>query len=235
MSQEVCGFSSVFWEMLCCFILRQFLSCIARITSLHKKTAALMVVKLFLLPRVQFCRYALLISYLFGKTGLLNTSTGPHGFRRLIIDKWFCLRWTEVDVLEAAEADKSQWLQILTVSTFAMANQYKQLDLALSSGIIFYQLPHSNWQDRSLDFSSHLLTSPVSSYPPSSSHSPSLSLFHPLFFPLWVCSLQTTRANTIIVIVIAIRVLCGTITMWRCHLGLWDFFHDILMFYGSNQ
>lgn len=34
-----------------------------------------------------------------------------------------------------------------------------------------------------------LFTRPVSSYPPASSHSPSLSLFHPLFFPLWVCSL----------------------------------------------
>lgn len=41
------------------------------------------------------------------------------------------------------------------------------------------------------DVFSYLLTRPVSFYPPSSSHSPSLSLFHPLFFPLWVCSLQT--------------------------------------------
>lgn len=38
----------------------------------------------------------------------------------------------------------------------------------------------------------HLLSSPVP-YPPSFSHSPSLSLFHPLFFPLWVCSLWTTK------------------------------------------
>lgn len=45
--------------------------------------------------------------------------------------------------------------------------------------------------------SSHLLSRPVSSYLPSLSHSPSLSFFHPLFFPLWVCALWKTGGTTI--------------------------------------
>lgn len=74
------------------------------------------------------------------------------------------------------------------------------------------QPSHSSQQDN--DILSHLFTRPVSSYPPASSHSPSLSLFHPLFFPLWVCSLWKAEGNTIILIAIGyvFCVLCGPIT-----------------------
>lgn len=94
----------------------------------------------------------------------------------------------KLGVLEAADVDKSKRLR--GQQTLSMANQYKQLDPALSNAITFYQPSQHNRPtaaDKDGRHFSHLLTSRVSSYPPSSSQS--LSLFHPLFFPLWVCSL----------------------------------------------
>lgn len=64
--------------------------------------------------------------------------------------------------------------------------------LSAGFGYFYFEINFFLKKERIPDTTPHLLSSPVP-YPPSFSHSPSLSLFHPLFFPLWVCSLWTTK------------------------------------------
>lgn len=80
-------------------------------------------------------------------------------------------------------------------------NKITKMSISMSTSTCFMprtQTQPSHSSQVNNEILSHLFTRPVSSYPPASSHSPSLSLFHPLFFPLWVCSLWKAEGNIII-------------------------------------